>query len=229
MTGRLALCLARRVLRLACLGLTAASETLPRRCRPLTYRPQRTPRASQSPADHQHHRPAFRPTKNPHRHPVEDQDHHCITPRSVCRYTHGLALVAQPALAAMSRLSRENRAGTLARVAAWNKRQVRLLERKAERGAGRIARITEREAERLARGGLRLRRLKPGNWAFGRCAGLGAGDPDLMTAGRGRRCGAGNAGRFMGAGLPGRGDVVAAGHRRAGSPRACPTCAPATS
>jgi hypothetical protein len=52
----------------------------------------------------------------------------------------------------MSRLSRENRATTLARLAAWNKGQVRLLERKAERGAGRIARNAEREAERLARG-----------------------------------------------------------------------------
>ena len=66
-------------------------------------------------------------------------------------------------LAAMSRLSRENRARTLARLAAWNKRQVRLLERQAEREAGRIARHAEREAERLARGGLRLRRLKPGS------------------------------------------------------------------
>jgi hypothetical protein len=53
-------------------------------------------------------------------------------------------------LAAMSRLSRENRARTLARLAAWNKRQVRLLEQ-SQRRAGRIARNAEREAERLAR------------------------------------------------------------------------------
>ena len=84
-------------------------------------------------------------------------------------------------LAAMSRLSRENRARALARLAAWNKRQVRLLERKAEPGAGRIARSAEGKPGAL-RAGLRLRRLKPGNWAFGRCAGPGAGTPDLMTA-----------------------------------------------
>ena len=79
-------------------------------------------------------------------------------------------------LAAMSRLSRENRARPFARLAAWNKRQVRLLERKAGQGAGRIARNAEREAGRLARGA-RLRNLKPGSWSFGRCVGLGAGDP----------------------------------------------------
>jgi hypothetical protein len=66
--------------------------------------------------------------------------------------THGLALVAQPALAAMSRLSWENRARTVAWLATGNKQRVRFLERKPERGAGRIARNAEREAERLARG-----------------------------------------------------------------------------
>jgi hypothetical protein len=67
------------------------------------------------------------------------------------RFYERMALAAI-VLAAMSRLSQENQARTLARLAAWNKRQVLLLERKAERGAGRIARQAEREAERLARG-----------------------------------------------------------------------------
>ena len=58
----------------------------------MTYRPQRMPMASQPPADHQHHGPPFRPTENPHRHPVKDQHRHSITPRSVqhgrpCRTT----------------------------------------------------------------------------------------------------------------------------------------------
>ena len=43
-------------------------------------------------------------------------------------------------LAALTRLGRENRDITLARLSAWNKRQVQLLERKAERQAKRLGR-----------------------------------------------------------------------------------------
>ena len=43
-------------------------------------------------------------------------------------------------LTALGRLGQENGASTLARLAAWNKRQVELFERKAERDARRLAR-----------------------------------------------------------------------------------------
>jgi hypothetical protein len=65
------------------------------------------------------------------------------------------------------------------------------------------------------RAGLTLRRPKPGNWALRTLCRAWRRDPDLITAGRGGRCAAGNVGRFMGSGLHGRSDVVAAGHRRA--------------
>ena len=55
-------------------------------------------------------------------------------------------------LAALGRISQENRASTLERLAAWNKRQAQLIERQAERQAQRI----EREAERAERHGKRL-------------------------------------------------------------------------
>ena len=43
-------------------------------------------------------------------------------------------------LVALTRLGRENRDITLARLSAWNKRQIQLLERKAERQAKRLGR-----------------------------------------------------------------------------------------
>jgi hypothetical protein len=48
--------------------------------------------------------------------------------------------VAAIVLAALTGLSRENRDITLARLSAWNKRQVHYLERKAERQAKRLGR-----------------------------------------------------------------------------------------
>ena len=48
-------------------------------------------------------------------------------------------------LAALSRLGKENQASAFAGLAAWNKRQVQLLERKAERQAKRL----EGKAKRL--------------------------------------------------------------------------------
>jgi len=52
-------------------------------------------------------------------------------------------------LAALSRLGQENRTKTFARLAAWNKRQIQLLERKAGQEAGRLERGAERQAKRL--------------------------------------------------------------------------------
>ena len=48
-------------------------------------------------------------------------------------------------VAALGGISQENRASTLARLAAWNKRQTQLIERKAERQAHHI----ERQAQHL--------------------------------------------------------------------------------
>ena len=42
-------------------------------------------------------------------------------------------------LAALARIGKENRESSFARLAAWNKRQVQLLERQAERQAKRLA------------------------------------------------------------------------------------------
>ncbi len=57
-------------------------------------------------------------------------------------------------LGALRGLGQENRASAFERLAAWNKRQVQLLERKAEHHARRLerkARRLERKAERQAR------------------------------------------------------------------------------
>ncbi len=54
-------------------------------------------------------------------------------------------------LAAMAGLSQENRDKTFARLAAWNKRQAQLLERKAVREAGRLERNAGRRARHLER------------------------------------------------------------------------------
>jgi hypothetical protein len=43
-------------------------------------------------------------------------------------------------LAALARMGKENQAGAMARLAAWNKRQVQFLERQAERQAGHLQR-----------------------------------------------------------------------------------------
>ena len=46
-------------------------------------------------------------------------------------------------LAALREVGRDNRAGTIARLAAWNKRQAQLLEGRAEREGKRIARTAK--------------------------------------------------------------------------------------
>jgi len=54
-------------------------------------------------------------------------------------------------LGALGRIGQENRAGTMARLAAWNKRQVQFLERQAERQSARVERQAERQGKRLIR------------------------------------------------------------------------------
>ena len=63
-------------------------------------------------------------------------------------------IVGAIVLGALRGLGQENRASAFERLAAWNKRQVQLFERKAERQARRLerkARRLERKAERQAR------------------------------------------------------------------------------
>ena len=63
-------------------------------------------------------------------------------------------IVGAIVLGALRGLGQENRASAFERLAAWNKRQVQLLQRKAERQARRLdrkARRLERKAERQAR------------------------------------------------------------------------------
>jgi hypothetical protein len=63
-------------------------------------------------------------------------------------------IVGAIVLGALRGLGQENRASTFERLAAWNKRQVQVLERQAERQARRLerkARRLERKAERQAR------------------------------------------------------------------------------
>lgn len=54
-------------------------------------------------------------------------------------------------LGALGRIGRENGAGTMARLAAWDKRQVERLERQAERQAEHLERQAERQGRRLVR------------------------------------------------------------------------------
>ena len=70
------------------------------------------------------------------------------------RRFHERVIVAAVMLGALRGLGQENRASTFERVAAWNKRQVARIERKAERQARhfeRKARRLERKAKRQAR------------------------------------------------------------------------------
>ena len=78
-------------------------------------------------------------------------------------------IVGAIVLGALRGLGQETRVSTFERLAAWNKRQVQLLERKAERQAVRLdrkARRLQRKAKRQARrlsvqAKLRIRRPRP--------------------------------------------------------------------
>jgi hypothetical protein len=70
------------------------------------------------------------------------------------RRFHERVIVGAIVLGALRGLGQENRSSAFERLAAWNRRQVQLLERKAERQARRLereARRLERRAERQAR------------------------------------------------------------------------------
>ncbi len=54
-------------------------------------------------------------------------------------------------LGALGRMGQENGAGTMARLAAWNKRQAERLERQAERQAEHLQRQAEQQGRRLVR------------------------------------------------------------------------------
>ena len=73
-------------------------------------------------------------------------------------------------LAALSGIGQENRANTLERVAAWNKKQTQHIERRAERTAQHIERRAERTAQhierRAERQGKRLARKAKGPQAL---------------------------------------------------------------
>src|ERR1700729_1553923 len=61
---------------------------------------------------------------------------------------HERVIVGAIVLGALRGLGQESRASTFARVAAWNKRQVRILERKAERQSAHLALKAERQTGR---------------------------------------------------------------------------------
>jgi len=61
-------------------------------------------------------------------------------------------------LAALRGINQESRASTMARLAAWNKKQVQHIERQAERQAHHIERQAERHAQHIEREAKRLER-----------------------------------------------------------------------
>jgi flagellar biosynthesis GTPase FlhF len=66
------------------------------------------------------------------------------------RFQEGVAVTAI-AIGALRGIGQENRASTMARLSAWNKRQVQHLERQAERQVQRLERQAERQVQRLER------------------------------------------------------------------------------
>ena len=76
-------------------------------------------------------------------------------------------------LAAVRNMGQEQRASTFERLSAWNKRQIEILERKAERQALLLERKTKREARRLERKAKRQARRLTGR------AKLGSADREL--------------------------------------------------
>ena len=76
-------------------------------------------------------------------------------------------------LAAVRSMGQEQRASTFERLSAWNKRQIEILERKAEQQALRLERKAKREARRLERKAKRQARRLTGR------AKLGSADQEL--------------------------------------------------
>jgi hypothetical protein len=76
---------------------------------------------------------------------------------------HERVVVGVIVLGALRGLGQESRASTFARLSAWNKRQVELLELKAERQTGRLALEAERQTRHLERKARRqARHVHPG-------------------------------------------------------------------
>jgi hypothetical protein len=76
---------------------------------------------------------------------------------------HERVIVGAIVLGALRGLGQESRANSFARLAAWNKRQVQLLERKAEKQTARLALEAERQTRHLERKARRqARRVHPG-------------------------------------------------------------------
>ena len=61
-------------------------------------------------------------------------------------------------LAALRGIGQDNRASTVARLSAWNKKQVQHIEHQAERQAHHLERQAERQAHRIERQAKRLER-----------------------------------------------------------------------
>ena len=70
------------------------------------------------------------------------------------------------ALGALRGIGRENRASMMARLSAWNKRQVQRLEHQAERQVQRLEHQAERQA-RTVKGARQMARSGPLNLAAG--------------------------------------------------------------
>ena len=81
------------------------------------------------------------------------------------RFQEGVA-VSAIALGALRGIGQENRASMMARLSAWNKRQVQLLERQAERQVQRLERQAERQA-RAVKGAGQMARSGPVTMAAG--------------------------------------------------------------
>jgi len=91
------------------------------------------------------------------------------------RFQEGVAVTAI-ALGALRGIGQENRASMMARLSAWNKRQVQFLERQAERQVRHLERQAERQV-RAVKGAGQMARSGPVTMAAG----------DDAVAGEGRR------------------------------------------
>ena len=76
------------------------------------------------------------------------------------RFQEGVAVTAI-ALGALRGIGQENRASTMARLSAWNKRQVEFLEHQAERQVQRVERQAERQVRAVKGAGQMVRSGPP--------------------------------------------------------------------
>jgi hypothetical protein len=102
------------------------------------------------------------------------------------RFQEGVAVTAI-ALGALRGIGQENRASTMARLSAWNKRQVQLLERQAERQVRHLERQAERQVRHLERQAERQVRAVKGAGQMARSGPVTMAAGDDAVAGEGRR------------------------------------------